>query len=115
MGLGLGNAARLALRNLRRRSAVPLLLALMVPLASIMVPLTMGDSFQQSLRDDIFDSLGQVDEVVRSSGVMRLEMFESLQNDTRLAGLTDGLAPARKYFEEHPENHDAVKKFMATR
>ena len=29
--------------------------------------------------------------------------------------LADMLAPVRKYFEEHPENYDAVKKFMATR
>ena len=94
MGLGWGGTARLALRNIRRRSSVPLLLALIVPSASIMVPLTMGDSFQQSLRDEIFDSLGQVDEVVRSSGVMRQDIFDHLQNDTRLAGLTDGLAPA---------------------
>jgi ABC-type antimicrobial peptide transport system permease subunit len=94
MGLGLRDAARLSFKNLRRRSAVPLLLALMVPSASIMVPLTMGDSFQQSLRADIYDSLGPVDEVVRSQGMMRLELFESLENDTGLARLTDGLAPA---------------------
>jgi ABC-type antimicrobial peptide transport system permease subunit len=94
MGLGLRDAACLSLKNLRRRSAVPLLLALMVPSASIAVPLTMGDSFQQSLRADIYDSLGSVDEVVRSQGVMRLELFESLENDTDLARLTDGLAPA---------------------
>jgi len=94
MGLGLRDAARLSLKNLRRRSAVPLLLALIVPSASIAVPLTMGDSFQQSLRAGIYDSLGPVDELIRSQGVMRPGLFESLENDTELARLTDGLAPA---------------------
>lgn len=94
MPLGLREAARLSTRNLLRRSAMPLLLALLVPSASIAVPLTMGDSFQQSLRQEIYDSLGPVDEVVRSQGVMRPEIFYELENDTRLSRLTDGLAPA---------------------
>jgi ABC-type antimicrobial peptide transport system permease subunit len=94
MGLRLGEAARLSVKNLRRRSALPILLALLVPSASITVPLAMGASFEESLRRDIYDSLGAVDEVVRSQGVMRMGIFDALQNDTVLAGLTDGLAPA---------------------
>lgn len=93
MGLYFRGAVRFSARNLLRRSAVPLMLALLVPSASIVVPLTMGDSFEQSLRQDIYDSLGPVDEVVRSLGVMRPEIFDELENDTRLAQLTDGLAP----------------------
>jgi putative ABC transport system permease protein len=94
MGLGLREAARLSVRNLRRRSAVVLLLALMIPSASLAVPLTMGASFEESLRQDIYDSLGAVDEMVRSQGVMRPAIFDALANDTRLAAITDGLAPA---------------------
>jgi putative ABC transport system permease protein len=94
MGLFLGEAARLSFRNLRRRSAIPVLLALLIPSASILVPLTMGASFEDSLRQDIYDSLGAVDEIVRSQGVMRPELFDAVANDTQIAGLTDGLAPA---------------------
>jgi len=94
MGLSFGEAARLSLKNLRRRSALTVLLALLIPSASIMVPLAMGASFEESLRRDIYDSLGAVDLLVRSQGVMRLELFEALANDTGLADLTDGLAPA---------------------
>jgi putative ABC transport system permease protein len=94
MGLGFGEAARLSLKNLRRRSALPVLLALLIPSASITVPLAMGASFEESLRRDIYSSLGAVDELVRSQGVMRPQIFDALANDTELAGLTDGLAPA---------------------
>jgi ABC-type antimicrobial peptide transport system permease subunit len=94
MGLRLGEAARLSLKNLRRRSALPILLALLVPSASIMVPLAMGASFEESLRRDIYDSLGAVDVIVRSQGVMRPGIFDALANDTELGRLTDGLAPA---------------------
>ncbi|MBM4248038.1 MAG: FtsX-like permease family protein [Euryarchaeota archaeon] len=94
MGLGPGGAARLSLKNLRRRSAVPLLLALLVPSASVMVPLAMGASFEESLRRDIIEKLGPVDEIVRSAGVMRPGLFDDLAADPRLGDLTDGLAPA---------------------
>ena len=94
MGLSFGEAARLSLKNLRRQSALPILLALLIPSASITVPLTMGASFEESLRRDIFDYLGPVDLLVRSQGVLRPELFDALQNDTALSGLTDGLAPA---------------------
>ena len=94
MGIGLRGAARLSVRNLRRRSVVALLLALVIPSASVAVPLTMGASFEESLRQDILDRLGAVDEVVRSQGVMRPGIFDGLANDSLLASMTDGLAPA---------------------
>jgi hypothetical protein len=94
MGLGLREATRLSFKNLHRRSALPVLLALLIPSASILVPLTMGASFEDSLRQDIYDSLGAVDLIVRSQGVMRPELFDALASDSTLAGLTDGLAPA---------------------
>jgi len=90
----LRDAARLSARNIRRRSVLPLFLALLVPAASIMAPLMMGASFQATLKEEIFRGLGQVDEMVRSKGMMRPGIFEALKSDTTLAGMTDGLAPA---------------------
>lgn len=85
----------LSFKNIvRRRSIVPLLIALLIPSASIVAPLTMGSSFGSSLKESIYASLGEVDEVVRSQTLMREGVFDALKSDPGLSGMTDIIAPA---------------------
>ena len=82
MGLSLRSTLAFSIKDIiRRRSVLPLLLALLIPSASIVAPLTMGSSFSSSLTDDIYASLGSVDEIVRSQTLMRTGVFDALKRD----------------------------------
>jgi ABC-type lipoprotein release transport system permease subunit len=95
MGLSTSAALRLSAKSIvRRRSVIPLLIALLIPSASIVAPLTMGSSFGSSLKESIYASLGEVDEVVRSQTLMREGVFDALKSDPGLSSMTDAIAPA---------------------
>jgi putative ABC transport system permease protein len=88
---------RMALRNLgrRRAQALAIALGLMVGTAIISASLATGDSMTYAIRESAIAAFGQLDETVGTEG--RLYFPESLagqlERDPRVAGVTDGLEP----------------------
>ena len=86
---------QMALRSLKghKKMNAALLCAACVSTTVISGSLIAGDSLRESISEAVYENLGEVDEIVTSSGLFNASIIERLRNDQGLMSSIDEIAP----------------------